>query len=166
MKGDAILGEYPMEFIPFDQDILSMELDQTYREISVEGDMSALHSMARGLTNLQTILGSIPRITGVGPAAEAVKNMCVKMRRECGSGVPNPGKIKRMVLIDRGVDLVTPMVTQVTYEGIIDEVLGIRNNVVSVKVCGLLSMYFHSNKFVYQTGCEYVVWSCFLSRIV
>lgn len=141
MKGDAILGEYPMEFIPFDQDILSMELESAFREISVEGDMSALYSMARALTNLQKTLGSIPRITGVGPAAEAVKNMCVKMRKESGSATPNPGKIKRMILIDRGVDLITPMVTQVTYEGIIDEVLGIRNNVVSVKVCEALQFF-------------------------
>jgi len=32
------------------------------------------------------------------------------------------------------VDLVTPMVTQVTYEGMIDEILGIKNNTVSLEV--------------------------------
>ncbi|GMH37511.1 hypothetical protein BSKO_05384 [Bryopsis sp. KO-2023] len=134
VKGDATLGEYPLEFIPFDDDVLSMEMERTYRESAVEGDHSALHSMARGLTNLQATLGSIPRIIGKGVAAEAVKNMCIKMRRERGANVPATGKIRRMVLIDRGVDLLTPMITQVTYEGIIDEVLGIKNNLLSVEV--------------------------------
>lgn len=32
------------------------------------------------------------------------------------------------------MDLVTPLVTQVTYEGMIDEILGIKNNVVHVDV--------------------------------
>ena len=37
------------------------------------------------------------------------------------------GSIDSMVVIDRQVDLVTPMCTQLTYEGLIDEVIGIKN---------------------------------------
>ena len=35
-------------------------------------------------------------------------------------------KIKAMIVIDRRVDLVTPMLTPLTYEGLVDDVLGIR----------------------------------------
>lgn len=149
VKGDATLGEYPMEFIPFEDDVLSMEIGYAFRESKVEGDMSSLYSMARGLTNLQMKLGSIPRISGKGVSAEAVKNMCVKMRKEFGGSFPKPGPIKRMIIIDRAVDMVTPMMSQVTYEGIVDEALGIKNNVVSVEVgkcycCPRLSCcFFH-----------------------
>lgn len=34
--------------------------------------------------------------------------------------------IDRVVLIDRAVDLVTPLVSQLTYEGLIDEIFGIK----------------------------------------
>lgn len=32
-----------------------------------------------------------------------------------------------MVILDRQVDLVTPLCTQLTYEGLVDEVIGIKN---------------------------------------
>ncbi len=36
-----------------------------------------------------------------------------------------------MILIDREVDLVTPMMTQITFEGLIDEVTGIKYGAVA-----------------------------------
>lgn len=36
-----------------------------------------------------------------------------------------PPRIHRAVLIDREVDLVTPMMSQITLEGLVDEVTGI-----------------------------------------
>lgn len=32
-----------------------------------------------------------------------------------------------MIVIDRSVDMVTPLCTQLTYEGLVDEVVGIKN---------------------------------------
>jgi len=32
-----------------------------------------------------------------------------------------------MIVLDRSVDWVTPMCTQLTYEGLIDEIMGIKN---------------------------------------
>lgn len=39
-----------------------------------------------------------------------------------------------LVLIDRGVDMVTPLLTQWTYEGLLDEAIGLRNNVMDLPV--------------------------------
>jgi hypothetical protein len=44
-----------------------------------------------------------------------------------GRGVGEGQSIDALVLIDREVDLVSPLVTPLTYEGLIDEVLGIQN---------------------------------------
>ena len=35
-------------------------------------------------------------------------------------------KIDNLILIDRNVDMITPMMTQLTYEGLIDENFGIK----------------------------------------
>ena len=35
--------------------------------------------------------------------------------------------IDSLVIIDRRVDMITPMLTQLTYEGLIDEMIGIKN---------------------------------------
>ena len=86
---------------------------------------------------LQSIFGLIPRVQGKGPAAIAVRDMFIRMRRETpyshsssttSSSAP---LISRMVMIDREVDLVTPMMTQISFEGLIDEVTGIKNGTVS-----------------------------------
>ena len=39
-----------------------------------------------------------------------------------------PSQIDRMLIFDRKVDLITPLVTQLTYEGLIDEAFGISNS--------------------------------------
>jgi vacuolar protein sorting-associated protein 33A len=37
------------------------------------------------------------------------------------------GQIDSLVIIDRSVDMVTPFCTQLTYEGLIDEYIGIKH---------------------------------------
>jgi len=98
----------------------------------VEGDSGALFYVARAITQLQLVFGLIPRLQGKGPAAVAVRDMCIRMRRESPvlSSTGACGAISRAILIDREADIVTPMMTQVTFEGLIDEVTGIKNGAV------------------------------------
>ncbi len=53
----------------------------------------------------------------------------LRMRKQVGSETFNSvPEINTLILIDRKVDMITPMVTQLTYEGLIDELFGIKNN--------------------------------------
>jgi Proteins involved in synaptic transmission and general secretion, Sec1 family len=36
-------------------------------------------------------------------------------------------KVDSLVILDRRVDMITPLLTQLTYEGLIDELIGIKN---------------------------------------
>jgi vacuolar protein sorting-associated protein 33A len=36
-------------------------------------------------------------------------------------------KIDSVIILDRRVDMITPLLTQLTYEGLIDELIGIKN---------------------------------------
>ena len=40
-----------------------------------------------------------------------------------------PGQIDAVILLDRTVDLITPLVTPLTYEGLVDELFGINYTV-------------------------------------
>ena len=54
--------------------------------------------------------------------------MLLRMRKEMGNDeLTNTPEIDHLILIDRDVDMVTPMCTQLTYEGLIDETFGINN---------------------------------------
>eukprot|EP01125_Pyxidicula_operculata_P001470 TRINITY_DN11349_c0_g1_i1.p1 TRINITY_DN11349_c0_g1~~TRINITY_DN11349_c0_g1_i1.p1 ORF type:complete len:649 (-),score=140.94 TRINITY_DN11349_c0_g1_i1:30-1976(-) len=122
------IGEYKLDLIPFDSDILSMEMPLSFKECSLEGDKTPLFYVARGLMKLQFLFGIIPNIIGKGVNSQFVAEMLFRMRRELASKeqliIP---EIDTLILLDRECDLVTPMCTQLTYEGLIDEVFGIFN---------------------------------------
>eukprot|EP00883_Tetradesmus_obliquus_P010841 jgi/Sobl393_1/356/SZX60144.1 len=127
--GSITQGEFGLDLVPLEDDVLSLELDRAFRECTLEGDPSSLFYAASALLKLQQMYGLIPRLQGKGPAAKAVMDMAVRMRREA----PLPAaaaaacRIHRVVLLDREVDPITPMVTQITFEGLIDEVTGIKH---------------------------------------
>lgn len=131
--GDVHIGEYHMDLIPFDDDVLSLEMDSCFRECYLDEDRTSLFYVARSLMKLQSIFGIIPVIRGKGHCAVAVKDMLLRMRREMGlednTVVP---EIDNLFLIDRMTDCVTPVLTQLTYEGLIDEVFGIKNTFVNL----------------------------------
>lgn len=89
--------------------------------------------------NIQRRHGYFPRITGKGDNARKLADLLIRMRKEVeaeqsSSPGPNYGNklpsssIEQLIIIDREVDFGTPLLTQLTYEGLIDEFVGIQNN--------------------------------------
>lgn len=62
-----------------------------------------------------------------------VANMMLRMKREfAGSQNQILPVFDSLLLLDRNVDLLTPLATQLTYEGLIDETYGITNGLDTV----------------------------------
>ena len=105
---------------------------------------------ARSLLKIQDVIGKIPRIQSMSRAGEEVLQKLLAMTVEDddttntqNQNQPSNNNTKdggtttstksttlpdndlAMILIDRNVDMVTPMVTPLTYEGLLDEVIGI-----------------------------------------
>lgn len=60
---------------------------------------------------------------------QLVANMMLRMKREfAGSQNQTLPVFDKLLLLDRNVDLLTPLATQLTYEGLIDEIYGIQNS--------------------------------------
>jgi len=138
VSGDVRCGELGLDMVPLEDDVLSLELDHAFKECVVDGDSGPLYAAARAILRLQAMFGLIPRIQGKGPAAVAVRDMVLRMRKENPGLIPPPssaqglagslgGRISRLILVDREVDLITPMLSQITFEGLIDEVTGIKS---------------------------------------
>ncbi|KAI9360596.1 Sec1-like protein [Pilaira anomala] len=141
VKGDITIGDYAMDWIPCEDDLISMELDpSTWKEIYLDGDQTSIYYAAKSLMRLQSIYGLFPRIMGKGDAAKV--NMLLRMRREqsvtdevlstTSAKTPSllnciSNHIDQFIIIDRNVDLVTPLCTELTYEGLIDETIGIKH---------------------------------------
>uniref|UniRef100_A0A673L6G5 Vacuolar protein sorting-associated protein 33A n=1 Tax=Sinocyclocheilus rhinocerous TaxID=307959 RepID=A0A673L6G5_9TELE len=127
------IDEYILDLIPYDGDLLSMESESSFRECYLENDQTSLYHAAKGLMTLQALYGTIPQIFGKGECARHVANMMLRMKREfAGSHTQILPVFDTLLLLDRNVDLLTPLATQLTYEGLIDEIFGITNGYVKL----------------------------------
>lgn len=76
-------------------------------------------------------------------AAKQVWDLVMRLQREKSNSdeiaTSQVSCIDQIILIDRSVDLITPLATQVTYEGLIDEIFGINNNTVNFPIDNFLS---------------------------
>ncbi len=82
--------------------------------------------------------GLFPRITGKGDNAKRVADLLGRMRQELVAGEDSNESVKlglipsttieSLIVIDREVDYATPLLTQLTYEGLVDEVFGIKHS--------------------------------------
>ncbi|KAL7109739.1 hypothetical protein ACP275_06G194400 [Erythranthe tilingii] len=128
------IGEFPLYMIPLDEDVFSFELDLSQKEYLVDGDATSLWHIAKTIHNMEFSFGAIPNVRAKGKGATRVADILNRMQAEepvntSDVGVP---EINTLILLDREVDMVTPMCTQLTYEGLLDELLGISNGAVEL----------------------------------
>ncbi|GAA5821189.1 hypothetical protein JCM11251_004506 [Rhodosporidiobolus azoricus] len=135
--GSLDVQEFQLGLIPLERDVLSLEADDSWKKIELDGDYTPVHDMARALMTVQRAFGTIPRIIGKGDSAKRLVGMLQQMRQEQPASAPSTipfasGTIDSMIVVDRQVDMVSALCTQLTYEGLVDEVVGIKNSHVDV----------------------------------
>ncbi|KAH9703935.1 vacuolar protein-sorting-associated protein 33-like [Citrus sinensis] len=128
------IGEYPLYMVPLDEDVLSFELDLAHKEWQVDGDASSQWHIAKAIHKLEFTFGLIPNVRAKGKASVRVAEILNRMQTEEPVSLSdmNIPEINTLVLIDREVDMVTPMCSQLTYEGLVDEFLRINNGSVEL----------------------------------
>ncbi len=84
--------------------------------------------------------GLFPRIIGKGDNAKRLADLLIRLRSEpfageysAAAGITSPGlmpstSIESIIIIDRDVDFASVLLTQLTYEGLIDEMFGISHS--------------------------------------
>lgn len=140
--GEATISELPLQFIPLETDVLSLELDSAFQDLYLRKDPTCIFASAQALMLLQKQYGLFPRILGKGDAAKRLSDLLQKMRSEedvntasdpnntylTSFGLTPSSLVENLIIIDREVDFPTILSTQLTYGGLIDEYYGISNN--------------------------------------
>ncbi|VVC35846.1 Hypothetical protein CINCED_3A007180 [Cinara cedri] len=123
------IEEFRCFLFPLENDLMSMEINDCYMELTLENDPTCLYRVAQAIVMLEDIYGRFSRMTGKGQVVKQVWDLVSKIslepRKQNSKANRNYKIIDHLVLIDRSVDLMTPMVTQLTFEGLIDELFGI-----------------------------------------
>ena len=93
---------------------------------------------------MQQKYGLFPRILGKGDNAKRLADLLLRMRSEASAGgdaasngtlnldVSPSSSIESLIIIDREIDFPTVLLTQLTYEGLLDEVFSISSNAIEV----------------------------------
>ncbi|KAH7108434.1 ATP binding protein [Auriculariales sp. MPI-PUGE-AT-0066] len=127
--GDLTLSAYDLQFIPLEDDVISLEYEHAFREIWLDGDETAVFNSAQALLTLERLYGAFPRIVGKGDHAAKLKNLLKRLQaqtpRKTAGSLALSEKIDSLIILDRRVDMITPMLTQLTYQGLIDELMNI-----------------------------------------
>ncbi|XP_065364257.1 vacuolar protein sorting-associated protein 33A [Calliphora vicina] len=125
----GLFEELTWNFYPVENDVVSMEWPNAFRDVAIDGDPTALYQAAVGLVQLQRIYGRIPKIYGKGSMSQGVWERAKQLGAEeklLSNG--EKGTIDQIILLDRTIDLLSAFATQLTYEGLVDEFFGIRQN--------------------------------------
>lgn len=121
--------------IPLDGHLLSLELHNSFRSLYINHDYTMLHSIARSLLLLEGLFGAFPLVHGKGHYPQRVWELFKRLKElEDKPNFDQVGgpSISEVLLFDRQCDMITPLCSQLTYEGILDDVLQIRNGYVTI----------------------------------
>ncbi|WVF68560.1 hypothetical protein IAT40_003329 [Kwoniella sp. CBS 6097] len=135
VMGDVTISEFKLEFIPMEDDLLSLEMEDVARDVYLHGDDTPIYYSSLALMTFQRAFGLFPRILGKGDAAKKLADLLQRHHSSGGSqygDIESSDQVDGLIILDRSVDWATPMCTQLTYEGMLDEFVGIKNSHVEV----------------------------------
>ncbi|XP_026711578.1 vacuolar protein sorting-associated protein 33B isoform X2 [Athene cunicularia] len=125
--GDVTCDEWSFYLLPLDEDIISMELPEFFRDYFLEGDHRWINSVARALQLLNSLYGPFGKAYGIGRCAKMSYELWRDLEEESESdGQGRKPEIGNIFLMDRDMDYVTALCSQVVYEGLVDDTFRIK----------------------------------------
>ncbi|XP_029430340.1 vacuolar protein sorting-associated protein 33B isoform X2 [Rhinatrema bivittatum] len=125
--GDVVCDEWYFYLLPLDDDIISMELPEFYRDYFLEGDQRWISTVAKALHVFNSLFGPFVKTYGIGRCAKMVHEVWKELEDENeGDRKEKKPEVGHIFLIDRDVDYVTPLCSQVVYEGLVDDIFRIK----------------------------------------
>ncbi|CAL8404871.1 unnamed protein product [Boreogadus saida] len=123
--GDVTTDEWAFHLLPLDDDIISLELPEFFRDYFLEGNQRWVRTAGSALHLLHSLYGPFSRVYGIGRCSKMAYESWREQVEE-GEQKGRDGEIGSVFLFDRDVDYVTPMCSQVVYEGLVDDVFRIK----------------------------------------
>ncbi|XP_078285992.1 vacuolar protein sorting-associated protein 33B isoform X2 [Rhinoraja longicauda] len=125
--GDVTIDDWDFYLLPLDDDLISMELPEFYRDYFLDGDHRWMCTVAKALHVLHSLFGPFSKTYGIGRCAKMTYQLWKEIVKDAESEMkPRQAEIDQVFFIDRDVDYVTPMCSQVVYEGLVDDVFRIK----------------------------------------
>jgi hypothetical protein len=129
--GKIEILECPLLMYPLDVDVISLQINDFFMETYLHRDRTHLHDVSNSIIQLEKIAGRIPRIIGLGNVSKGMIKLYEVMSSE--EVIQKKGScITDLIAVDRDVDFVSLLLSQLNYEGVLDETFGIENGMLLI----------------------------------
>ena len=127
------IKKYNIDLIPIDKDIFTLDCNNDLRKIYIKNNYSIITQLAKSLIKLESIFGKFKSIYYFGNFSKLLKQSFEREEEKNKEILEIKDEIFSLIVFDRSVDFITPMCSNYTYEGLIDEYFGIEYNKILVK---------------------------------
>lgn len=124
--GDVSCDQWDFQLLPVDDDIISLELPEFFTDTFLAGDQRWVRPVGSALHLLHSLFGPFSKVCGIGRISKMVYESFRTQLEEEETRTQGEAQIGTVFIIDRDVDLVTPLCSQVVYEGLVDDVFRIK----------------------------------------
>ncbi|XP_045888218.1 vacuolar protein sorting-associated protein 33B [Micropterus dolomieu] len=123
--GDVTTDEWAFYLLPLDDDIISLELPEFFRDNFLAEDQRWVRTAGSALHLVHSLYGPFSKVYGIGRCSKMAYESWREQVEE-GEQKARHAEIGQVFLIDRDVDFVTPLCSQVVYEGLVDDIFRIK----------------------------------------
>ena len=135
---------FSIDIIPTDYDLYSMDAEDSFREIYIDKNYSTIGQLANILLKFEVAFGKAKYKYVKGNLAKYLSDILSKKEEE--HNIKSNDEVFGMIILDRTIDLITPLLRNLTYEGLINEFFGIEKGSITVKRKFLTSKFTKEDK--------------------
>ena len=125
------LYSFSIDIVPIDYDLFSLDNDESFREIYIDKNNSSIEQLANIVLKLEVAFGKIKHKYIKGNNAKLFFDLLFNKEEE--HNIKSTDETFGMIVLDRSVDFITPFLTNLTFEGLVDDCYGINKGQIKVK---------------------------------
>ena len=125
------LYSFSIDILPIDYDLFSLDNDESFREIYIDKNNSSIEQLANIVLKLEVAFGKIKHKYLKGNNAKLFCDLLLNKEEE--HNIKSTDETFGMIVLDRSVDFITPFLSNLTYEGLVDDCYGINKGQIKVK---------------------------------
>ena len=125
------LYSFSIDIVPIDYDLFSLDNDESFREIYIDKNNSSIEQLANIVLKLEVAFGKIKHKYIKGNNAKLFFDLLFNKEEE--HNIKSTDETFGMIVLDRSVDFITPFLSNLTYEGLVDDCYGINKGQIKVK---------------------------------
>jgi hypothetical protein len=122
---------FSIDIMPIDYDLFSLDNDESFREIYIDKNNSSIEKLADIMLKFEVAFGKVKHKYIKGNNAKLFCDLLLNKEEE--HNIKSTDEIFGTIVFDRSVDFITPFISNLTFEGLVDEYFGINKGYIKVK---------------------------------